>query len=313
MTFKQAAEFIVERRKAELDAAAAIFYDALKQNPQLLSVETELRALALAEAKKGCRVTWSPDNLGNGAVDTACNAELEIKKRALLKRFGLTDKTLSPPPRCFKCGDTARVNGDYCTCVKALALNDKQNLEIPYTSFSKIDYTRFEEAHRARNVAVYADVQKICEKYPGNKRRVIVIMGGTGTGKTLLAGCAADTFLKRGFAVAAVTAFGFVNRALKYHTTFDEQKLSHLEPLLDSDLLIIDDLGTESVLKNVTHEYLYSVLGERLNAGRLTLITSNTSQDGILSRYGDRIYSRLFDKELSYATTLGGRDLRLRE
>jgi DNA replication protein DnaC len=108
----------------------------------------------------------------------------------------------------------------------------------------------------------------------------------------------------------AVTAFGFNNCVLKYHTTFDEQKLTHMEPLLDADLLVIDDLGTESILKNVTHEYLYVVLNERMNSKKLTVVTSNLSREGIRERYGERIYSRLFDKNLGYADILGGTDLR---
>jgi len=298
MNFRQATETIVQQRKAELDAAAAVFDGALRQTPALLEVETALRALLLGEAK-------------GKAVDLPRKTALAASKSSILKSIGLTEKILNPPPRCKKCGDTGHFKGDFCVCVKALTLNDKKNLEIPVRSFSEINYSLFDEQHRARNQAVYADVETVCEKYPLNKRRMITLLGNTGTGKTLLAGCAADKLLQRGFAVAAVTAFGFVNRALKYHTAFDGEKFSYLEPLLESDLLVIDDLGNESILKNVTMEYLYTVLNERLNAGKLTFITSNLSRDGILTRYGERIYSRLFDKSLGYTNTLGGKDLRI--
>ena len=36
---------------------------------------------------------------------------------------------------------------------------------------------------------------------------------------------------------------------LKYHTTFDDNKQELLTHLIDSDLLVIDDLGTEPILK----------------------------------------------------------------
>lgn len=297
MTYRQAAEFIVQRRKAELDAAAALFSDALKQNPGLYETEAFCRALILKEAK-------------GEKTDKAAAAALEEKKRRLLKEMGISEQMLAPPPHCKKCSDTAHADGGYCDCVRAAALGGKENLEIPCRAFLEINFDLFDPSHRERNRAIYGDIQKICEKYPHNKRRVITVLGSTGTGKTLLAGCAADAMLKRGFAVAGVTAFGFVNRALRYHTTFDDEKFSHLAPLLESDLLIIDDLGTESVLKNVTHEYLYTVLNERINAGRLTLITSNLSGEGILSRYGTRIYSRIFDKNSGYTNILSGRDMR---
>ena len=297
MNYKQAAEFIIQRRRAELDAAAALFSDALLASPALYETEQALRGLILTEAK-------------TGKTDKTQKTALECRKKTILKQLGLTDKVLNPPPFCKKCGDTAVLKDGYCTCVKAQHLNDKQNLEIPCTAFSKINYTLFDAIHRARNQTIYADIQKICEKYPGNKRKITIIFGGVGTGKTLLAGCAVTAFIERGFTAAAVTAFGFVARALKYHTTFDNEKFSHLQPLLDSDLLVIDDLGTESVLKNITYEYLLNILNERVNSGKLTFITTNLSREGILDRYGERIYSRLFDKELAYTNILNGKDLR---
>ncbi|MCL2061745.1 MAG: ATP-binding protein [Firmicutes bacterium] len=297
MSYKNSVNFIVQRRKAEQDAASVIFNDALQQNPALLEVESALRGIILAEAK---------DEKINQKTRTALLAE----KTALLKKAGITENMLNPPPHCAVCRDTAYVGAKLCDCVKTLALNKPDNVEIPLLAFSDIDFSRFDPAHRERNQTVYESVQKICAKYPLNKRRVIIISGNTGTGKTLLAGCAADCMLSRGFAVTAVTAFGFVNRALQYHTTFNEEKLAHLEPLTDSDLLVIDDLGTESFLKNITHEYLYSVLNERINSGKLTLITSNLSREGILARYGERIFSRLYDKNIGYASILNGADLR---
>ncbi|MDE6399177.1 MAG: ATP-binding protein, partial [Clostridiales bacterium] len=146
--------------------------------------------------------------------------------------------------------------------------------------------------------------------YPRNKKRCIVIGGGTGNGKTYLAGCFAKQLLERGASVMALTAFAANDRFLKYHTCFDANKSDWLDPLLDSTLLVIDDLGTESILKNVTLEYLYQVINERNTAGKLTMVTTNLGKDGILARYGERIYSRLFDKSLSYVAYFTGKDIR---
>ena len=116
--------------------------------------------------------------------------------------------------------------------------------------------------------------------------------------------------LERGMSVMAVTAFAANDRFLKYHTTFDENKSAYLDTMLDCALLVIDDLGTESILKNVTLEYLYQLVNERNTRGKLTLITTNLFPDNILSRYGERIYSRLFDKSLSFTAYLTGKDIR---
>ena len=53
------------------------------------------------------------------------------------------------------------------------------------------------------------------------------------------------------------------NLFLSYHTSFGAEKSSYLDTVLDPDVLVIDDLGTEPILKNVTLEYLYLILSER--------------------------------------------------
>jgi len=310
MTYKQAIASLTQKRKTQLDLAAVLLRDAFSNNPKLMALEKELRVMILAESK-------------GEKIDNNKKATLEKQKSALLKELNLTETP--PDPSCKKCNDTGFIVGaynptatnpnytqhSYCVCIKRLVLGGQQNIEIPLNTFANIDYTRFDPAHAERNIRVYEKVQKICDKYPLNKTRIITLLGTTGTGKTLLAGCAASSLLKKGYTVAAVTAFGFVNRALKFHTTFDDEKQSHLQSLLDSDLLIIDDLGTESTLKNITHEYLYLVLSERTNSGKITFFTTNLSKDGILARYGERLYSRLFDKNISFANILNGKDLRI--
>lgn len=76
-------------------------------------------------------------------------------------------------------------------------------------------------------------------------------------------------------------------------------------------MLVIDDLGTEPMLKNVTVEYLLLVLEERQTRGRATVITTNLTGENILNRYGERIYSRLSHKQYSMMIEMKGNDLRL--
>jgi len=296
MNFKQTASNIVAKRKSILDTHALSLSDAINNSPTLLELEKRLRFLTLTDAK-------------GKKIDKKELAKLEKEKDSVLKKMGIAKTT--PPPACKKCGDTAFIGNDFCACVTANTLTNIKNISIPLTDFTSIDYKKFDPAHLERNKSVFLDIQKLVDKYPLNKRRIITLLGSTGTGKTLLAGCATKHLLSKGFSAIAITAFDFVNRALKYHTTFDDNKLSFLEPLLIADLLVVDDLGTESILKNVTHEYLYSVLTERTASGKLMFFTSNLSKNGILDRYGERIYSRLFDKTIGYANILNGKDLRV--
>ena len=64
------------------------------------------------------------------------------------------------------------------------------------------------------------------------------------------------------------------------------------EKYTETDLLIIDDLGTE-MLSNFAQSALYNLINTRLAAGRPTVVSTNLGEDELQARYGDRIASRL--------------------
>ena len=144
------------------------------------------------------------------------------------------------------------------------------------------------------------------------KQNFIVISGKTGVGKTFITKCLAFELINKGFIVLFVSAFEMNKLMLSYHTSFDQNKQSYLDALIDPDVLIIDDLGTEPILRNVTIEYLYVVLSERSRLGRLTVITTNLDGTGILNRYNERIFSRLINKNESIFIKIEGDDLRIK-
>ena len=69
-----------------------------------------------------------------------------------------------------------------------------------------------------------------------------------------------------------------------------------LKNLLSVDLLVIDDLGTES-LNNMKFSELFTLINTRLlnqnNKSTKTIISTNLSLDNLASTYGERIISRL--------------------
>ena len=44
-----------------------------------------------------------------------------------------------------------------------------------------------------------------------------------------------------------------------------------------------------------------------------TIITSNLGPDGIIDRYGERIFSRIFNQRVGIAIKLEGEDLRIKK
>ncbi|MDE7395440.1 MAG: ATP-binding protein [Clostridiales bacterium] len=292
MTYKEAARLIASDYTRRKQAYQQDEQTALEQDAEFLACEKELRALLFNE------VQGKP-------IDKKKLAALQKSNAQMRKRLGL----VPPAPACKICNDTGRHNGKFCECVVRLSVQNESNVSIPLHDFEAVDFSVYGE-HEPAYRKLFDDVRTICTLYPKNKKRCIVLSGNTGNGKTYLAGCAANEMLQRGMSVLALTAFAANNRFLKYHTCFDADKASYLDPMLDCTLLIIDDLGTESILKNVTNEYLYLILNERNLAGKLTLFTTNLTPNAILNRYGDRIYSRLFDKSLTYAKSLSAPDIR---
>ena len=119
--------------------------------------------------------------------------------------------------------------------------------------------------------------------------------------------------MERSRVVLFTTAFNLNNSLLNYHVTFDSKRQDIIAPYLDTEVLIIDDLGTEPILKNVTKEYLYLIINERMLNHLPTILTTNLEMQDILVNYGERIFSRLVNKKTSIALNLDGEDLRLKK
>ena len=73
--------------------------------------------------------------------------------------------------------------------------------------------------------------------------------------------------------------------------------------------MVIDDLGAERVLNNVTAQNLYTIISERQERKKPYMITTNLSLEEIGERYGDRLFSRLSSK-FNVPLELKGKDLR---
>ena len=80
--------------------------------------------------------------------------------------------------------------------------------------------------------------------------------------------------------------------------------------LATPELLLIDDLGTEPFIPNVTYEVLFSAVNERQNAGKATVIATNLGKAQLLEDYGERLFSRITSPRLFSVIELKGKSLR---
>ena len=138
----------------------------------------------------------------------------------------------------------------------------------------------------------------------------LLLSGSGGLGKTFLLNCVFERVISRGFSAVRITAFRMLEAMRRQCFGAADGDVS-FDQLLEAPLLLVDDLGSEPMMKNITVEYLFTLLNERMAAGRRTVIATNLSPVQLKERYGERVASRLLDRSKGLLIQLEGKDLRL--
>ena len=158
-----------------------------------------------------------------------------------------------------------------------------------------------------------AVARRICEDYanqfPESSFRNLLLTGAGGLGKTFLLNCNYARVMDRGLSAVRITAFRMFEAMRQQHVGNDDQ-FDGFTSLIDAPLLLIDDLGTEPMMRNITVEYLFTLLNERAAARRHTVVATNLTPVQLQERYGERVSSRLLDRSACGAILLKGKDLR---
>lgn len=226
--------------------------------------------------------------------------ELEFKLNNIKQKYGLLNETVHY--NCEKCKDEGFIDGQFCSCLKT----ETSKILCEQSGFNRLksfeDFTKTAEQH----VDYYNIMQKWCNQK--SNKTTIFISGPTGTGKTCLISCMANELISQGIFVRLVSAFQMNEDFKKARKNGDAFVL---DDYLTSEVLFIDDLGTEPKYQNITEEYLYNLLEERKRKNLSTVFTSNLTLKDLLDRYDERVFSRLADRETSITIQLEGSDKRL--
>ena len=247
--------------------------------------------------------------MSDGKAKKLAEKRIAEHKAILLKYLaakGLTEQDLRPHYSCAKCNDTGYVNGAICSCLS----EEIRRLIIAESNVKNADYTfaNSKEAN-AHNRAVYKRAREVCQEGKQN----ILLTGKTGSGKTYLLTACANLCAEQNKSVLLLTAYTLNGMLLDAHLHDHATNQAIMDSLVDVDVLLIDDLGTENVYKNVTAEYLFSVLNERIARKKQTFISTNLTLTDIRERYDERIFSRLVDQSATFVAELTGSDKRLKK
>ncbi len=295
---------IRQQNERELDRRKDEVFECV---PELAALHEQLEALLIARPK--LRLKGEPD--GSDRIEA-----LRAQSAALLSRAGYEENYLSPVFSCAQCRDTGLLDdATHCDCFKKRVLEDKLDaarLTDDGTSFEQFDLGRFdtepiENGKSQRDMM--ARIRELCigyaDSFPGCSS-LLLLSGSVGLGKTYVSKCIMRRVIERGFTAASFTAY-------RLFSLFHQHRLGEdvdLDPILEVPLLIIDDIGTEPMTKNVTKEYFFDLINERSAAGRKTVIVTNLPFHELDERYGERIFSRLMDARFSQKILFKGKDIR---
>ena len=311
------AEYAEQRAQDEREQQQRL-EDAVARQPEIGRLRQENADLVLGTMR---RMLGEPDLASRKALAEETKArgrEINARIRALLAGAGMAGDALELRYRCPVCKDTGYVGeapARFCECFE-MRLRLRQHEDGSMAGVDEQSFERFDA-----NVAPEADGQRdrlvkarnLCQRYadafPDTEYRNLLLTGEGGLGKTFLLNCIFGRVTGRGFSAVRVTAFRMFEAMRRQHVGNDEN-YDGFSALIEVPLLLIDDLGTEPMMRNITLEYLFTLLNERIAAKRHTVIATNLTPPQLKERYGERVASRLLDRSICAPVQFKGKDLR---
>lgn len=286
-----------EDRASENRRHLAHAYEAV---PRLREIDIQLRATMAMAAQAAFTQGEDPQELLQEARRK--NAALQ-QERSELAALYFEEGYLDDSPVCEKCGGNGYIGSQMCECLRELC-SQEQKKELTLLSGTKENFNQFRLDYYPAEVdsrygvsprTLMENTFRSCKTYAfhfskdaGN----LLLYGGTGLGKTFLSACIARTVADRGYSVMYETASHLFSKLEQARFNPSEETRREADKLAACDLLIIDDLGTELPGQFVTAS-LYSLMNDRILAGKPMVISTNLNVDEMARRYSPQIASRL--------------------
>lgn len=288
--------------------------DLMKVNPRLLEIEEELsknsiqtsKAILLANPKEKDKLLSTLKKQNNSLIK---------EKNEFIKKLSKDNSYLNPHFDCKLCKDTGYITKEntttLCSCLKQrifdIAYNKSNMGNLERENFSNFNIRTFSDkpdkekyksdlSPRENMQIIKEKVKTFIDNFDSQTEKNLIFTGSTGVGKTFLTNCIANEILKLGKTVLYQTApvmFDEINGA-KFGK--ENSKFDLYENILNVDLLIIDDLGTEKITDTKITE-LFTIINTRLlnqnHKITKTIISTNLNVDELFKTYTTRIGSRL--------------------
>lgn len=292
----------MDRRRQQAESLAAMRREEIETKlPQVAELR---RMLSLTASELAGNI------LSKGTPEEKDAAFEKIRKNSMDSR-AMIEKTLTDAGypadydkvkyRCDKCGDTGFTLYGMCGCMKRLInqvaseqLNAQANM--PDADFEHFDLEMY-RGIAVNNVDAYKHMKKVyedCIEYADNftgEGESLLFIGRPGLGKTHLSLAIAHRVTDRGYSAVYGSLLDRLRQTEDEH--FGRAEGDTLSLLLDVDLLVLDDLGTEPHTP-FCESTLYNIINTRINTRKPVIISTNLSTAELTGTYNERIISRLF-------------------
>lgn len=296
-----------QKRDREINNCLQRKYSLYDKYPEIENIDKNIATLSIQSIQSTLL-----SNNSNNDVSLKIN-KLKLEKQALYKKYHISKDYLFPQYECKKCEDTGYIktpNGNIlCTCIKQklydLAYNNSNIFDLENQNFDnfkfdlysdKIDKERYEMDISPRDNIIL--IKKACKNFIDNfndpNQKNLIFCGSTGLGKTFMSTCIANELIKKGKNVLYQTAPIMLDKIIDYK--FGKSKDNIMDSIYSVDLLIIDDLGTETK-NSLKITELFNIINTRLlnqnNKITKTIISTNLSLQELYDNYEERIVSRI--------------------
>lgn len=296
------------KRIYEINALESRKRELYVQVPRLKQIDSELSSSSISIAKD--LINYKDPSLINKLKETITN--LKEEKKSILNSIGKDETYLSIHYDCELCKDTGYITEGFrtvkCNCLKQKIFNleyNKSNIsnlsDQNFSNFKSTFYSDTVDKEKynsdispRQNIEI---IKKICTHFINHfddiNEKNLLFTGNTGLGKTFLSSCIANEILKVGKTVLYQTAPIMFDTIIDYR--FGKNSSNIYNNLLDVDLLIIDDLGTEC-MNNMRFTELFNIVNTRLlnqnNRCTKTIISTNLNLQNLFHSYDERLVSR---------------------
>lgn len=321
--YDKAAKELASRRQRAKEMAALQREEIYTALPRVRRIDAQLAQIGMGTIRA---VAAAPDQL-DSILERLKNESLALQqeRQEILRKAGVEEEYSVTPYSCPLCQDTGYVQSRRCSCFETLlkqtayrqlGVSDPgqyrfSNFMLDYYSAAPLPPKNIVPRERM------AGIKNFCVEYAQNfslQSPSLLFLGGTGLGKTHLSLAIAEQVIQRDFGVVYCSAQNLLARLEKEKFSYDRdgeedpQQQSYQSLILECDLLILDDLGTEFLTQFVTST-VYNMVNTRLIEHRPTIISTNLELGEISKRYSERLLSRLFG---GYTTLeFLGRDVRV--